>query len=81
MWRWVLAGVLASGLWCGEALGEVSDEDQITLPRGLAPDESLVSSVSKPEDADVKNAGALVSQAVLTVVAESRDHHPALASP
>jgi hypothetical protein len=50
--------------------GEFSDEDQLTLPRALAPDESVVSSISKPEDADVKNAGALVAQAVLTVVAE-----------
>jgi MYXO-CTERM domain-containing protein len=50
--------------------GEFSGEDQVTFPREVRPDESLVSSVSRPEGEEVKNVGALLSQAVLTVVAE-----------
>jgi fibro-slime domain-containing protein len=52
--------------------GEFSDEDQVMFPRELRADESLVSSISRPEGEDVKNVGALVSQAVLTVVAEAQ---------
>jgi hypothetical protein len=48
--------------------GEYDTADNVTFPRTLAADQSLVSSVSKPEGVDVKNAGALKAQGVLTVV-------------
>src|SRR5687767_13299507 len=48
--------------------GEYDTADNVTFPRALQADQSLVSSVSKPEGVDVKNAGALKAQAVLTVV-------------
>ena len=48
--------------------GEYDTTDNVSFPRTLQADQSLVSSVSKPEGVDVKNAGALRSQAVLTVV-------------
>jgi hypothetical protein len=48
--------------------GEFDTADNVTFPRVLQADQSLVSSVSKPEGVDVKNAGAMKAQAVLTVV-------------
>jgi MYXO-CTERM domain-containing protein len=48
--------------------GEFQTDEQITYPHTLDPDQSLVSSVSKPEGAETQNAGNMVSQAVLTVV-------------
>ena len=48
--------------------GNFATDDQITFPKTLSPDQSLVSSVSKPEGIDPKNVGPMVSQAVLTVV-------------
>jgi hypothetical protein len=52
--------------------GEFSGEDLVTFPLELGLDQSLVSSVSRPEGEDVKNVGALLAQAVLTVVAEAQ---------
>ena len=53
--------------------GEFDTADNVTFPRTFAAGESLVSSVSQPEDVtEVRNVGALVSQAVLTVVASPR---------
>lgn len=49
--------------------GEFSQDDQVAFPHSFDADQSLVSSVSKPEGAEVKNAGSMVSQAVLTIVA------------
>jgi MYXO-CTERM domain-containing protein len=49
--------------------GEFAPDDQVTLPATLTSDQSLVSSISKPEGAEIKNVGCLDAQAVLTVVA------------
>lgn len=49
--------------------GEFDAVDDVTLPVTLAADESLVSSISKPEGGDFRNVGCLQAQAVLTVVA------------
>jgi hypothetical protein len=49
--------------------GQFATDDQVTFPHTFAADESLVSSVSKPEGIDPQNVGNMVSQAVLTVVA------------
>src|SRR5687768_2202069 len=48
--------------------GEYAATDNVSFPRSLQPDQSLVSSVSKAEGAEIKNLGCLQSQAVLTVV-------------
>jgi len=48
--------------------GQFATDDQVTFPTTIGPDQSLVSSVSKPEGIDPKNVGPMVSQAVLTVV-------------
>jgi hypothetical protein len=48
--------------------GSFATDDQVTFPYQLKPDESLVSSVSKPEGIDPKNLGPMLSQAVLTAV-------------
>lgn len=48
--------------------GEFATDDQIAFPAVLQPDQSLVSSASKPEGVEIQNAGCLQSQAVLTVV-------------
>jgi MYXO-CTERM domain-containing protein len=48
--------------------GEFATDDQASFPAVLEPDQSLVSSVSKPEGAEIQNLGCLQSQAVLTVV-------------
>lgn len=48
--------------------GEFATDEQISYPHELQVDESLVSSVSKPEGVEIQNAGNMVSQAVLTVV-------------
>jgi hypothetical protein len=48
--------------------GEYAATDNVSFPRSLQADQSLVSSVSKVEGAEIKNVGALQSQAVLTVV-------------
>lgn len=45
--------------------------DNVSFPVTLYPDDSLVSSVSKPEGAAVQNLGPLQKQAVLTVVASA----------
>ena len=49
--------------------GEYDTAENVSFPHTFAPDLSLVSSVSKPEGAEIKNAGCLQSQAVLTIVA------------
>jgi MYXO-CTERM domain-containing protein len=49
--------------------GEFKTDDQVSFPYVLVPDQSLVSSVSKPEGASIQNAGDMVSQAFLTAVA------------
>lgn len=50
--------------------GEYDDEENVTLPVTLMPDESLVSSISKPDDGgDFRNVGCLRAQAVLTAIA------------
>jgi hypothetical protein len=49
--------------------GEFAPDDQVSFPATLTPDQSLVSSISKPEGAEIKNVGCLDAQAVLTVVA------------
>lgn len=49
--------------------GEFAPDDQVSFPATLDPDRSLVSSISKPEGAEIKNVGCLDAQAVLTVVA------------
>jgi MYXO-CTERM domain-containing protein len=48
--------------------GEYDTTDCVSIPYTLAVDESLVSSVSKPEGGDFLNVGCLQSQAVLTAV-------------
>ena len=48
--------------------GEYATTDTVTFPRVLAVDESLVSSISQAEGIEVRNVGALKSQAVLTAV-------------
>jgi hypothetical protein len=42
--------------------------DRVAFPYTLQPDQSMVSSVSKPDGPDYKNIGCLQSQAVLTAV-------------
>jgi hypothetical protein len=49
--------------------GKFDTADNVSFPYSLQVDESLVSSVSKPEGAEVHNVGCLQSQAVLTAVA------------
>ena len=49
--------------------GQFATDDVVTFPYVLEVDQSLVSSVSKPEGIDPHNVGPLVSQAVLTAVA------------
>lgn len=49
--------------------GEYDDSENITLPLVLSPDQSLVSSISKPEGVEIRNVGCLRAQAVLTAVA------------
>jgi MYXO-CTERM domain-containing protein len=49
--------------------GQYATDDLVTFPYTLAVDESLVSSVSKPEGVETQNVGCLQSQAVLTAVA------------
>jgi MYXO-CTERM domain-containing protein len=49
--------------------GEFQTDDQVTFPHTFDADQTLVSSVSKPEGVETQNAGNMVSQAVLTVVA------------
>ncbi len=48
--------------------GGYATSDNVSFPRSLQADQSLVSSVSRAEGAEIKNVGALQSQAVLTVV-------------
>lgn len=48
--------------------GQYSTEDAVTFPYTLKVDESLVSSISKAEGAEIKNVGVLDAQAVLTAV-------------
>jgi hypothetical protein len=48
--------------------GQYATDDNVTFPHTLAVDESLVSSVSKPEGGSFQNVGCLQSQAVLTAV-------------
>ena len=45
--------------------------DRVSFPYTLEPDQSLVSSVSKPDDAEIFNVGCLRSQAVLTAVSSA----------
>lgn len=49
--------------------GEYDDSENVTFPFTLGVDESLVSSISKPEGGDFRNVGCLRAQAVLTAVA------------
>lgn len=53
--------------------GEYATTDTVTFPRVLAVDESLVSSISQAEGIEVRNVGALKSQAV-PAAAEFGDH-------
>lgn len=48
--------------------GEFDTAENVSFPYTLKVDESLVSSVSKTEGAEIKNVGCLQSQAVLTAV-------------
>ncbi|MCA9593774.1 MAG: hypothetical protein KC776_10705 [Myxococcales bacterium] len=48
--------------------GEFDTAENVSFPYTLKVDESLVSSVSKAEGAEIKNVGCLQSQAVLTAV-------------
>lgn len=49
--------------------GEFATDENVSFPYTLKVDESLVSSVSKPEGGSFQNVGCLSSQAVLTAVA------------
>lgn len=49
--------------------GAYATDDNVSFPYALQVDESLVSSVSKPDGGDFKNVGCMQSQAVLTAVA------------
>ena len=48
--------------------GEYSAEENVTFPYVLEADRSLVSSISKPGGVEIRNAGCLQAQAVLTAV-------------
>ncbi len=48
--------------------GSYATTDNVSFPRSLQADQSLVSSVSRADGAEIKNVGALQAQAVLTVV-------------
>ncbi len=50
--------------------GQFQTDDQVLFPYTLQPDESLVSSVSKPEGVETQDVGNMISQAVLTAVTQ-----------